>query len=423
MSHIYSLLKRIFIIVFSLSFYFFIAFSLGQCKPSKDIQNNVVSTVSQNDSGKTVQVNPVKKDTIVSSEPTELNIGFLMPFALSENLQTPEDDLLTEELIPSSIAYLEFYEGVKMATDLLNLDSIKINLKIYDTYDSLTSLGIINNPKVYSNSFIFASSPVQINTLVKNAEKYNSPVIWTQSSSIKSRQLMLIQPNNQSMINSMANYLAKHFADAKITVLYRDIKKEKELGDWFAAQIDTAIFKENGDSLKVMRINYSTLKTNGLLSKLSKTKKNLIVVTSSDEAFISPLVKMFNDTLDVYNIQLCGMPTWENFESVSFKELQQLQTLIFSYNYLDFSDPEIINFRKAFIDKYATDPLYQAYQGFFLMKTIIKTKHLREYWTNNLNTAKFKTDMFKFNSKNENRGYENTFINVLKFDQNTLIKQ
>lgn len=419
----YALPKRIFIIFFSLSFYFTIVFSLVQCKPTKDIQNKAVSTVSKNDSNKTVQINPAKKDTTISSEPAVLNIGFLMPFALSENLQTTEDDLQTEELIPSSIAYLEFYEGAKMATDSLNPDAIKINLKIYDTYDSLTSLSIVNNPKVYSNSFIFASNPVQINALIKNAEKYKSPVIWTQSSSIKSRQLMLIQPNNQSMISSMANYLAKHYADAKITVLYRDTKKEKELGDWFAAQIDTAIFKENGDSLKVMRINYSTAKTNGLLSKLSKTKKNLIVVTSSDEAFISPLVKMLNDTLDVYKIQLCGMPTWENFESVNFKELQQLQTLIFSNNYLDFSDAELINFRKAFIDKYATDPLYQAYQGFFLMKTIIKTKHLKEDWTNSLNNANFKTDMFKFNSKNESFGYENTFINVLKFDQNTLIKQ
>lgn len=419
----YALPKRIFDIFYSVSFYFTVAFFIIQCKPSKDIQNNVVSTISKNDSNKTVQVNPTKKDTVVISEPAVLNIGFLMPFALSENLQTTEGDLQTEELIPSSIAYLEFYEGAKMATDSLNHDSIKINLKIYDTYDSLTSINIVNNPYVYANSFIFASNPVQISTLIKNAEKYKSPVIWTQSSSIKSRQLMLIQPNNQSMISSMANYLAKHFADAKITVLFRDTKKEKELGDWFAAQIDTAIFKENGDSLKVMRINYSNVKTNGLLSKLSKTKKNLIVVTSSDEAFISPLVKVLNDTLDVYNIQLCGLPTWEYFESVNFKELQQLQTLIFSNNYLDYSDAELTNFRKAFIEKYATDPLYQAYQGFFLMKTIMKTKRLKEDWASSLNNANFKSDMFKFNSKNESYGYENTFINVLKFDQNTLIKQ
>lgn len=53
----------------------------------------------------------------------------------------------------------------------------------------------------------------------------------------------------------------------------------------------------------------------------------------------------------------------------------------------------------------------------------MKTKRLKEDWASSLNNANFKSDMFKFNSKNESYGYENTFINVLKFDQNTLIKQ
>lgn len=398
------------------------SFLIVQCKPAKQSVSAPVVVIEKKDTAKTPET--VKETSTPKAEDTiHIYAGFLMPFALQENLKPAEDDLQPEELFAPSLQFLEFYEGAKMAADSFQNEFLKVHLKAYDTADSLIGQTIWNNTKIYTNDVLFAANPIPANSLLKNAEKNNCPVIWTHTTNLKSKELMLIQPNNQTMINAMATYLAVHFADVKITMVYRDTKKEKELADHFAAQIDTAMITENGDSTKVLKVNYSVAKAAGLISKLSKTDKNLIVVASSDEAFVSPLVKALYDTCSTYKIQLCGLPTWENFESVNVQELQKLQTLIFSNNYINYNDEEMNNFRKAFISKYFTDPVYQAYQGFFLMKGLMNIKTIKQNWNTPGIEKSFKTELFNFNPASVNGGYENNFITVLKFDNYKLVKQ
>lgn len=397
-------------------------FIFSQCKPIKETQTKQITHVEKKDTVKTVAIVP--KEKIKVEDTLVINIGFLMPFYFDENLKPQEDDTQPEEIYAPSLPSLEFYEGAKMAADSFSTDLLKINLKTYDIGDSLKCQKLINGTQIYSNDFIIASSPANLTDLILKAEKTNTHLIWNSSASNKSKQLMQCQPTNQTMINNMATYIAKNFAEAKIIVIYRDVKKEKELGDWFAAQIDTAFVNENGDTSKTTLINYSTAKTSGLISSLHKTKKNLLVVASSGEAFISSLVKILNDTTDVYSIQLCGLPTWENFESINLVELQQLQTLIFSTNYVDYTNEELNNFRKSFIIKYATDPLYQAYQGFFLMKGLIKIKNLNKVWGDSINiNSYFEKELFHFNWLTPFEGYENSKMSILKFDNYKLVKQ
>ena len=111
---------------FIISLFTTIVLFVNGCKPTRETQKSPSGANQKEDSTKTVQQNPAKKDTVGILEPDALNIGFLLPFALSENLKPVEDDLQPEELVPASIAYLEFYEGAKMAADSMNYDQKKI---------------------------------------------------------------------------------------------------------------------------------------------------------------------------------------------------------------------------------------------------------------------------------------------------------
>lgn len=403
-------------------FFFLIICLFTFCKPKQVAQQTVIKKEETKDTVKTLTVQPKPEipDTV------QFNLGIVMPFHFDENLAPPVDDTQEPEIVASSLPAIEFYEGAKLAADSFQTKIFKVNFKIFDSADSAKLETLVKGMRIYKNELLFTNvTNGNLFNTIKNAEKTGTHVINIQQGNLKAANLLTCFPNNQSMIHEMANYIAAHYSSYKIIVVYRDAKKEKELGDWFASQIDSAFIKNNVDSFKCTRVNYNTVKFDGLTAKLDKSKRNLIVITSSDEAFVSPLLSQLNEQSDKYKFQVCGLPTWENFETVNELDLEKSETIIFSSNFLNYDDAELKNFRKVFITKYKTDPTYQAYQGFYLIKGFIKkAKADKKYWENlTKDNSDFNPSLFNFKATTRFNGYDNIHISVMKFADFRLVQQ
>jgi hypothetical protein len=124
---------------------------------------------------------------------------------------------------------------------------------------------------------------------------------------------------------------------------------------------------------------------------------------------------------------ICGLPTWENFESIDPKMLQKLQTHIFTSTFIDYNSPYVKNFRKNFIEKYKADPVHNAFLGFSIAylagsalekgdKDFFRQLEKKENRENKELPAKF-----DFASKSKDDGQENHRITILKFEYFKLV--
>ena len=216
----------------------------------------------------------------------------------------------------------------------------------------------------------------------------------------------------------MALFLTETYPSSNSLIIYRDNnKKESDLADLFYSEFDSL-----SNHTSISKINYSKAGFNDLKSKLVKTKRNLLVIPTSDESYLSSLLTKLAELKD-YNFIVAGLPTWEHFESIDPVQLETFNTHIFNASFIDYKNATVKDFRKHFIETYHTDPLYIAFQAYDLVqwvqsnsdKTNADFEKLRLPSTLTTNGIK----PFKIC---KNCGFENSAIAVLKYKDGLLVK-
>ena len=110
------------------------------------------------------------------------------------------------------------------------------------------------------------------------------------------------------------------------------------------------------------------------------------------------------------NVTIVGMPTWENFESIDFSALRNLNVLYFSSTYFDINNALVNTFRKKFLNKYNTEPLNSAFQGFELLNYFAK-QMIGEKKSSEISVSLIP---FQFSNDNSENGFENKIIHILQ---------
>ncbi|MBL7926193.1 MAG: hypothetical protein JNK61_04720 [Bacteroidia bacterium] len=362
----------------------------------------------------------VKTDSVIPKEIEKqkniLNLGYIMPFYFETNaLPILTDDKPTIE--PQSLSALSFFQGAQLAIDSFTNENLKVVCNAYDLADSTLSLKITNDKQVNNNDFIFTTSLAPLRELL--IQSPTPKYFCIQPVAIAHKNLAVCQPTNQAMIKQLALFIAEK--NMPVAIIFRNQKKEKELAKWIQTEIDSALSFKNS-LYKTSMFDHSSLKQQ-VLQKLDKQQKSIVLIASNDEAFIAPLIhEMASD--NKLKIQIIGLPTWENYESLSFTDLQLLQTIIFNNDYLNFKDLEIQKLRKTFINKYKCDLSYPSYQGFYLTKNILLNYiQIKTEWGNQKLQEVLNGHTFKFSSNQPFNGYFNTETYFLLYNNFSLQKQ
>ena len=304
----------------------------------------------------------------------------MLPLSLDQqfNTDTAGNDL---DVIPSTLSALNFYEGFLLAVDTAKGKNNPIHFSVYDTdRDSLALWKLLNSEAVSKSDLTMTILSPSWNTIATNI------------SSIRHYELFLLQGNNSSCLNGneqtfltsasnntqcrlMAAYLNETYPNTTSLIIYRDNnKKETELADLFYSVIDSL---SNHSSTE--KVNYTKGEFNSLKSKLAKTKRNLLVIPSSDESYISSLLNKLSD-LKEYNFVIAGLPTWEHFESIDPLQLEIFNTLIFNSGFIDYKNESVKIFRKHFIETYHADPLYSAFQAYDLTQWVQSNRDKNNFY-------------------------------------------
>ena len=402
-------------------FIFFLLFTLIACKTRKQVAPPVAIAIKQ--SAKDSVTTPEKKVPEVARK-HKFKLTLLLTLNAQHYLEKDSvGNYVLSEVESLNLSALQFYEGLQAARG--NNDSL-ISLKVIDfTADSLKLMKLFKDSMIAKSDMVVSIiNPSMIPVVQKLAAEKHFPLMIPMSQTGFTTNgnpgSWLAVPSNKTQCRKMTDYLKDKNPSAVFTVIYRkDVKKEADLADIFNDELQS-LFK---DSIN-RKIDYSKADINILKKNLKPDRRNILIIPTSDQAFLSPLLIRL-DKEEQYNFLVAGIPTWDRFESMDLSLLERLNTFIFNASYLDYENEKVKQFRKMFIENYHTDPLYSAYSGYDIYRWISDNV---EKFGNETEKYKSSTSLtapgsgFIFEKSCSNCGFENQTISILFFKEGALKK-
>ena len=420
------------------------------------------------------EIEPVKADTAVAivEEPLikidrpagftpvknlngSLNVAVLLPFYLAENSKRTEIDSSTQAkgkktfkvnkmqedwIYPASLDFLEMYEGILLASDTLRSLGLNINLQTYDIKSDtieitklirsgrLADMNLIIGP-VYSHNLSIVSdyarnlgipvvSPVP---LMNNSALINNPTLFMANSSLEIAQKALAKKISEYWDNNIV------FIHADSLGVDEDVKRFKNL-----------IFKELSYKLPYEEIKFKEFlfysrsmfnndSINRLSHTLSEQSKNIVIIASEEAPVISEIIDELSGLCRKYDIKLFGYPVIRDLDRLEQKELFDIDIMVYSPYWIDYSKNDVKQFNSNFKQKFLTEPLEKSYawQGYdiayyFLSGLALYGKnfimHPEIHYPDLLQSD------YDFKRKNPGDGFENQKLFMIRYTKDYEVK-
>jgi len=363
-----------------------------------------------------------KKAENIKQAAKEIKVGMMLPVNIWKNIipDSVSEDSTGNEIDPESLTQLEFYEGAMHALDSLASKNLKIHLSIFDTEnDSAHVSKLLREPKVKELNYIIATGNTNV---LKRLNQYSvaakidllTPVLNSSEVMKNNTHGYALSPSSVTQCYEAGKMCAVKFKNSNPLVIQSGIAKEHE-----RAQAFINGWNDNSE-MKCRNMDYSKGEFTSLLATLVKEKNNLLFVPSSNEDFVNNLVTKLNDTTDVYQVTMVGIPTWQYFGSIDPGVLENLHTHLFTATKFDYDDVQSVSFRRFFRSMYMTEPSESAFQGYDAMMLIgksnfpgIQTPGLINDMGGLYSTYRF----VKVNGMNENQ-----FIHMVRFEGYKLVE-
>jgi LysM repeat protein/ABC-type branched-subunit amino acid transport system substrate-binding protein len=323
-----------------------------------------------------------------------LDVAVLLPFYLSENSTRIEIDSSRQVkgiktykeikqadnwIYPESLDFLELYQGILLAADTLRSMGLNINLHTYDIKSDtieitrliksgkLSDMDLIIGP-VYSHNLSIVSqyaralgipvvSPVP---LMNNSALINNPTLFMASSSLEIAQKALAKKVSEYYDHNIV------FIHADSLGVDEDVKRFKNLIFTelsYKLPYEEIKFKE---FLFYSRSMFNNDSINRLSHALSEQTKNIVIIASEEAPVISEVIDVVSGLARRFDVKLFGYPVIRDLERLDQKELFDMEIMVYSPYWIDYSKENVKQFNSDFRQKFHTQPLEKSYawQGY-----------------------------------------------------------
>jgi hypothetical protein len=370
-----------------------------------------------------VAVQPVKKEAEQSAEkkpeikhvkpaaPKASAISLILPFGLNHL----ESGYTSVSLREADIA-VGYYRGFKLALDSLTALGYNFKLTVYDSKDEkATAHSLGYNPAIRSSDLIVgpvfpedikAFTGVYTNT----RQPMVSPLSPASPSTFKNSGLITIIPPLEYHAWSTARYINDRIHPQKIFILRSGFSDELEYITPFKKAIDSI----SRNRIKVIVLAVAHGQLNSLMPQLSEEGKNVFVVPSTNQHFLTITLHGLDTLAQSYPVTVFGHPSWANFTFLKADLLQRLDTHITSSDKVNYKAANTVTFTRSYRKAYHTDPTPFAIKGFdegMYLGRLAATDSLK-----NLGPGRFTGihNSFRF-VKKPGLGWVNTHVNILKY--------
>jgi LysM repeat protein/ABC-type branched-subunit amino acid transport system substrate-binding protein len=399
----------------------------------------------KNENGGTIEplVIPVDRDKQVvnsvfkSGKKDKYSVGLVMPFMFEKNSEYMRDNENRDRplMYEPTRQSVDFYHGVKVAFDSLAAAGLNVEVTIYDSARDTASLRKICEGTGFALHDIIIGPTENFDMVGKYAKKYGIPAVCPVA---YSNRVLLDNPFLFKMIGSASvmadkasQFIANNYSDQNIIMIDGKGKSDVGIIKAYKKYLNRYLMKKTGrtDSVKVIAMDYFTMKT--LEAHLDKSKKNIIVIPTSDQVYVSVALSNLNKYLARYNhkteeVIVFGTEEWLKMEDIDITYKLRAQVHVPSPTLIDYDTLQTRKFISSYRNRFKTDPDKYALMGFDIAYFWL-AGYLQHGLDFNNMVVNYELDMLqtgmRFKKMNETSGYLNCNVYMLKYENYQLIPQ
>lgn len=288
------------------------------------------------------------------------NVALMLPFAMDiqDSIFAESDPTKEMELYTLTRISAEMYLGVQLAVDSLVREGLNVDLFVYDVSDDLIALDDILHKRVMQDMHMIIG-PLHRESyerVVDFAAPLGIPVVAPVPN-----QKLVPDYNGSCIVHTTAlqqmvflgKYVARmHFTD-NIVVVDSDKFKDYDYVQTFLNSYQSHF--KYGDTLRAVKLDKFGIAS--VEAQLSRSRKNIVVVPSSDLGFVSDFMnRLSNVKDDDFDIQVVGMEKWLDYHNVDTEYKNRFAVTVPSSTYLDFKGINTQAFIQAFREHFESDP-------------------------------------------------------------------
>lgn len=282
---------------------------------------------------------------------------------------------------------LEFYEGVETAIDSLNSEGVQLDVSIYDSRSSTTSIDdVLNTPQFDSVDLVIGHvNAKEAKQLANVAAKKNIPFINAN------------YPNDAGVINNPNYVVLNSTLVTHFTAIYKFIQKNYSLAPIVmftkSGQQEERIRKYFEDISKStasvpLKIKYVTLGTyfsaDNIREHLTEDNKTVCIVGSFDVNFGKQVTALLAYIYQEKPSVVFSMPNWWGVTDFTTPDYKNIEVFYTSPFYISDSNALVNHFTQDFKSRFYSRPTDMYYRG---LETMYHFTHLLQLHGKNLGSS------------------------------------
>lgn len=374
-------------------------------EPQSDSQADTTAAIAQTP----VQETEVADDSTITTVFTpkqEVNATLVLPLTNAEGKPNRNN--------------IDFYCGALLAVYDLGNIGIDCKVNIYDTMDSRSQMSIetISNSDIVIGP-ISSADLTRLFSAVPKAKTIVSPLDQRAEKLVNEHTNMIQVPTPHSaQYKDLVNWMEEEFtAGDRVLMISEKAARQNSL---------TAPLKEvlDSSSLAYSTFSYSILEgrdvTEPLIKLMTQEGTNRIIIASESEAFVNDVVRNLNLLIrNNIDIILYSPSKIRSFDTIEVENLHNISTHVSLTYYIDYNDPEVMDFLLKYRGFFNTEPTQFAYQGYDIAKFCMSMcAKYGDEWKNMLPATEERMLQSTFAIKKEPfKGYVNNGVRRIVYDK------
>ncbi len=339
----------------------------------------------------------LSENSVISNLTGSVKVAVMLPFFINENNSRSYVDSTKRDsqgnkiyrevnmgdtwIYEGSMPFLEAYEGILIAADSLRSLGLNVELDVYDIGSDTIALNrIIWSGKLNDVDLIigpvFSSS---LNRMASWAAARDIPIVSPVP--LRDQNILENRPTLYRVIPSasvpqdiIVRELGSH-RESNVVFLYTDTLMNDPKTSGFWNRIRTAVAADSLRDTTLLTPQYFT----GAVKKrdtysgvasfeglLKPDRENIIILAFTQTPVVSSAFSTLHTLSRKYDIKVIGYPEIGGQETIEIKYYYDLELLIPTESYIDFTSPAAAQFTSDFRKKFMTEPMAGsfAWRGF-----------------------------------------------------------
>lgn len=416
-----------------------------------------------------------KCDQSTPNRHKEFRVALMIPFYLEKYDSITKDQFLTSEKNEfASFRFIGFYEGALIAVDSLKKLGMNIRFFVYDVGDNVSKTSqLLTNPELREMDLIIGPFLNKSFDLVARfAGENNIPIVnpfSTRDEVVQNYKTVIkVKPGVRFQDQLVAQVVQEKFSEAKVFLVLQssgqNAEKISNLQNSLQQVIPSAIKISNSQLLdyakqiadqqgsyydgrylspfvlegvqinpaelenkldestvfnnKLTTINYSSENFQALLSTASSLRNSLFIIYGDNKSFVMDVMNKLNEYRNTLNIKIIGMPNWEKFTYLDYRQCNDMNLIYLSSVFTDFDDRHVERFNYYFRERFSIEPGEYALSGFdltyfFLTALFYHDKSFAECLDQS--RMNLLQNGYQFQRIGSNDNFENSYWNILEY--------